>query len=175
MNYFIIFAVIIVFIILLVFAKGKNKNDSKYFYKNQLNRVKNAKYDKKRLFNQTEAISYKALAKITADNCFIFAQVSLGEILKNKNYRLYKDIMSKRVDFLITDNNFNPIAVVEINGTGHYLSSSSHYRDEIKRISVESAGIKYLSVQGNTNNIETNIINTCLPEFAKLKCNKKSG
>lgn len=46
-------------------------------------------------------------------------QTNLGEILKSSPDE-HKTINCKRADFCIVDKEFMPVAVVEVNGTGHY-------------------------------------------------------
>jgi len=46
-----------------------------------------------------------------------------------------------------------PVAVIEVNGTGHYQNNALE-RDEIKRIAVESAGIRYIAIRENENKKE---------------------
>ncbi len=79
-------------------------------------------------------------------------QTSLGEILRS-SHEGYKTINSKRVDFCIVDKEFMPVAVIEVNGTGHYQGDALQ-RDETKRVAIEGAGIKYIAIRENENTQE---------------------
>ncbi|SUO97355.1 DUF2726 domain-containing protein [Suttonella ornithocola] len=134
--------------IFVLFAKQKqhkryNRSD---YYDNQKQRVEVGGYKKQALLNQTEQVAYKAITTAVSDkNLRVFAQVSLGEILTHSHKKLYLDIMSKRVDFLLTDQNFIPIMVIEIHGSGHYSKNAEH-RDNIKKIALTSADVDYLAI-----------------------------
>lgn len=76
-------------------------------------------------------------------------------LLYCKGLRLYEDIASKRADFVITDSENVPIKVIEIHGQGHYKGKTATKRDEIKKIAIEDAGIKYIAIA--VGNDEKNI------------------
>jgi len=110
-------------------------------------------YEKKRLLNRSEEKVYKAMLQIIYSNekngFKISMQPSLGEIL-NCEPEGHKTINSKRVDFCIVDRNYMPVAVIEVNGSGHYQGDALE-RDEVKRAAIESAGIKYIALRENEN------------------------
>ena len=84
---------------------------------------------------------------------YVFPQVSLGQIIRaNANLGWHADqahraINSKRCDLLIADRTGNPIAVLEYQGTGHNIGGTAVRRDEIKRIALERAGIRYVEIK----------------------------
>lgn len=122
------------------------------FYSEQQERVSTGDgYRKQKLLNETEKQAYKAMLDArNGRHLRIFVQVSLGEVLANSNKRLYYDINSKRVDFLITDAKFEPIMAIEIHGTGHH-NSTAWQRDTIKRAALTDAGIEYVSIVTNSH------------------------
>ena len=60
--------------------------------------------------------------------------------------RAFNIINSKRVDYLIVNQRFNPIIAIEYHGQGHYRGNYKA-RDEVKRITLEKAGIIYLAIR----------------------------
>ncbi len=124
--------------------------------KDQLSITLKNKYEKQRLLNKTEEEVYKIILRMIYTHAKgqykINMQTSLGEILRS-SYEGYKTINSKRVDFCIVDKEFMPVAVIEVNGTGHYQGDALQ-RDETKRTAIESAGIKYVAVRENENTQE---------------------
>ncbi len=157
------------FFIVLTNKKTKRKSEKNEFYKEQEQRVKIGGYKKQPLLNNTEDISRAAIIKaLTNTNKRLYAQVSLGEILQHDNYKLYKDIQSKRADFVITDNKNIPICVIEIHGNGHYQNKNTTKRDEIKKLALEDAGIKYIAIAvgNNPKQIYAQVINK-VKEFIK--------
>lgn len=114
------------------------------------------KYYPKKLLNNSEKQIYGLIQRIIAESSpgkfIVHAQVPLGEILFTKNKYAYGTINMKRVDFLITDLEFNPLLAIEYNGSGHYDKTSLE-RDEIKRSAIESANVRYLSIRENVNPI----------------------
>lgn len=148
--------VIIVAIAILTLAiggkKSKNKKSKEDFYKEQQDRVNVGGYKIQPLLNKTEEISRQAISKALEEKDYrIYAQVNLGEFLKHENWKLYKDISSKRADFVITDIKNIPIGVIEIHGQGHYQGKTATKRDEIKKAAIEDAGIKYLAIAVGKN------------------------
>ncbi len=118
--------------------------------------VRRNRYDWQPILNYSERKLYWKLINQCSKNKngIVFAQVSLGEILQHKDYSVYKDVNSKRCDFCITDRNFNPVAVIEYHGEGHY-GETSNLRDTVKRNAVESAGLLYFAI--TPNNIDNQL------------------
>jgi hypothetical protein len=84
---------------------------------------------------------------------YVFPQVSLGQIIRahaNSDWhadQAHRAINSKRCDLLIADRSGNPIAVLEYQGTGHNIGGTAARRDEIKRIALERAGVRYVEIK----------------------------
>lgn len=115
------------------------------------------KYEKQRLYNKTEEEVFKLLVQLIYTHAKgqykVNGQTSLGELLKTNNKYAFNVINYKRVDFCIIDKNYLPVAVIEVNGTGHYQNNALE-RDEIKRAAVESAGIRYIAIRENESKRE---------------------
>jgi Protein of unknown function (DUF2726) len=87
---------------------------------------------------------------------YVFPQVSLGQIIGTDGAELakaneaYRAINSKRCDLLIADRRGNPVAVLEYQGSGHNIGGTAERRDEIKRIALERAGVRFIEIQDGT-------------------------
>lgn len=173
---FILLAVVVVFSIVIPKKKikykspwSKPKNDSvigvyqtkkskplSYTKDSQLTVALNSKYEKQRILNTPEEEVYKIVLRMIYQHAKgqfkINMQTSLGEILKCEG-KGYDAIKCKRVDFCIVNKEFMPVAVIEVNGGGHYQGDAL-LRDETKRTAIESAGIKYIAVRENENPAE---------------------
>jgi hypothetical protein len=89
----------------------------------------------------------------------VFPQVSLGEILGTEGTYPESDdaywaISSKRCDILIADRRGNPIAALEYQGSGHDLGGTAKQRDKIKKIALERAGVQFIEIKINTDEIQ---------------------
>lgn len=91
----------------------KNQDDNEYIKNNQSDidnqddECNENAYEKKEyLLTRNELKFYKQLKKITDKlNLTIFAQVSLYQIIKNKEFKDFNKIRSKSIDFVITEDN----------------------------------------------------------------------
>lgn len=160
---------ILIFVLVVIYLfviSGKGSNDRKH-YKNEVSKTKKTFYQTKPLLNFSERKVYWSLVKICqqSDSMKVFAQVSLGEVLSHKNLDIYKVVMCKRLDFCITDKNFNPIIAIEYNGKGHY-NNTSDLRDKIKRQAVESSGMSFVTI---TPNNQEQALQTILDYIAPKK------
>lgn len=109
--------------------------------------TRRSKYSRQKLLNNPERDLYWKLVTICKNNkVIISAQVNLGEILQSEEG--YKTIQCKRCDFCITDRSFNPLVVIEYNGSGHFNDTSKE-RDEIKKTAIESSGIALFIITEN--------------------------
>jgi hypothetical protein len=75
----------------------------------------------------------------------VFAQTSLGEILRTADDRARSSINSKRVDILVIATNGDPVLVVEYHGGGHHQNNAAA-RDAVKREALRKAGVQYLEI-----------------------------
>ncbi|WP_298080858.1 DUF2726 domain-containing protein [uncultured Cardiobacterium sp.] len=113
------------------------------------------RYQKKTVCNANEQAAYAAawdVVRARQRKERVLPQVSLGEIIMHPNGRIHAAINSKRVDLLVTDAQFNPLVVIEIDGSGHYLSNYSRINDETKTLALRSAGIPLLRIAAKHDN-----------------------
>ena len=114
-----IYTILIILIILLGINIALNKfNINK---NNEKENINIGLYEKKEyLMTKNELKFYKQLKKITDKmNLTIFTQVSLYQIIKNKEYKDFNRIKSKSIDFVITENNGKIKLCIELDDNTH--------------------------------------------------------
>jgi hypothetical protein len=117
----------------------------------QLRTVENNEYRAQNLLRHQEAKVFAAAESAVREagaDWRVFAQVSLGEVLICENREGFNAINAKRVDLLITDAGFAPIAAIEYQGSGHHLGKAAA-RDAVKKEALRRAGIAYIEITGN--------------------------
>ena len=141
--------------------KNKNEQEQKsHDFKKEkaeenLRIARKNRYQKKTVCNANEQAAYAAawdVVRARQRKERVLPQVSLGEIIMHPNGRIHAAINSKRVDLLVTDAQFNPLVVIEIDGSGHYLSDYSRINDEAKTLALRSAGIPLLRIAAKHDN-----------------------
>lgn len=119
----------------------------------QLKLVMAATFTKQRVLSTSEARVMIEAERAIADLAMpwhVMAQVSLGEILRCPDAAAFSAINSKRVDLLIVDEEHDPIAAVEYQGTGHWQGSAAA-RDAVKREALRKAGVAYVEVMAGSH------------------------
>ena len=115
-----LYLILIIIIILLAINTFLNKftiadkNDNNNNYNND-------SYERKEyLMTKNELKFYKQLKKITDKlELTIFAQVSLYQVIRNKNFKDFNKIKSKSIDFVITENNGKIKMCIELDDKSH--------------------------------------------------------
>jgi len=116
---------------------------------NQRRFVNCAQFKRKSLIGFEERYVYEAaLAAIRGTGFRIDCQVSMGEFIGTEDALAFSSINAKRSDFLISDEAFMPVMVIEHQGSGHDQGNAPQ-RDEIKRIVLEKSGIELLETTKN--------------------------
>ncbi len=114
-----LYLTLIIVIIILIIEKLINKKENE----NKTNIISNYSeiYEKKEyLLTQTELKFYKLLKNITDKlELSLFIQVSLYEIIKNKNFKDFNKIKSKSIDFVITEKNCKIKLCIELDDKTH--------------------------------------------------------
>src|SRR4029077_4294720 len=114
----------------------------------QLYAVMAAPFERRRLLNRCEYQTFKIIeADIAAARrgYRVFAQTSLGEVLRSPDEDAFHSINSKRVDILIVDQGGWPVAAVKYQGDGHYQGTAAA-RDAVKKEALRKAGIRYVEI-----------------------------
>ena len=112
----------------------------------QLRAVMAGSFEKQRVLSSSE---YRIFAivedEITAQRAGyrVFAQTSLGEILRSNNHAAFHSINSKRVDILVVDRGGWPYLAVEYHGDGHFQGTAAA-RDAVKKEALRKAGVRYI-------------------------------
>jgi len=118
------------------------------YYRQQVELIRGKGYRSKRLLNKGEQQVFWALVRWgRREGLRIFPQVSLGEVFTSSDEERYFAINSKRADFVLTDAQFCPLALIEYHGSGHWLSSDADARDDVKRAAAETAGLAYVAIR----------------------------
>lgn len=107
----------------------------------------NQKYIKKDyLLTQTELKFYKLLKQITDElNLVICPQVTLYQIVKNKNFKDFNKIQSKCIDFVITEPNLKIKLCIELDDYTHNKNKRVK-RDEFINKLFSDLGIKLIRI-----------------------------
>ncbi len=105
-------------------------------------------FERRALMNKTEERLFKMLRGELPSGWTVMCQVSYGSFLKNRDYRRYMSVNSKRADFVVLDPGLAVAAVVEYQGSGHYGNTrQSRIRaeesDKIKRRACSQAAIPF--------------------------------
>ena len=122
---------------------------------------------RRRVMNRGEYDLFRAAMGVTGQQLpggafpfYVFPQVSLGQIIgtqdpgKPESEAAYRAINSKRCDLLLADRSGNPVAVLEFQGSGHDIGGTAKRRDEIKRIALERAGVRFIEIADGTTPFE---------------------
>lgn len=139
--------------------------DPNYSYvedNNQLARVTNATFTAQPILNRTEYSVFRVvenLAKAEMPGHRVFAQTSLGEILRCPDHDAYRAINSKRVDILIVNPTGMAVAAIECQGAGHYQKNAA-MRDAVKKEALRKVGVPTIEVlpSDGPSNIEAKIM-----------------
>lgn len=136
---------------------------------NQLTTVTNASFSAQSIMNKGEysvfALTEK-FVKAYLPGHRVFAQTSLGEILKSPDRNAFLAINSKRVDILIVNPFGVGILAIEYQGDGHYQQNAP-MRDAVKKEALRKAGIPTVEINANDLKpaIETKIQMALLPHL----------
>jgi len=107
----------------------------------------NEKYSKKDyLLTQTELKFYKILKQITDElNLVICPQVTLYQIVQNKNFKDFNKIQNKSIDFVITEPNLKIRLCIELDDYTHKKSKRIK-RDEFINKLFSDLNIKIIRI-----------------------------
>ena len=112
----------------------------------QLHAVMAGSFKKQRVLGPSEYRVFKIIEDeiaVQRAGYRVFAQTSLGEILKSNNRNAFHSINSKRVDVLVVDRGGWPFLAVEYQGRDHYQGTAAG-RDAVKKEALRKAGVRYM-------------------------------
>ena len=124
----------------------KRKRFKKTQAEENLRIVRENRYQAKKICNANERAAYTAACAVIWERQRkerVFVQVSLGEIIMHPHGRVHAAINSKRVDLLVTDEQFNALIAIEIDGSGHHLTNYSHIMMREKLWRCARLGFRY--------------------------------
>lgn len=99
-------------------------------------------YRKKRVLNATERRVFAALVSVCQENGWrVLPQVSMGQIVASDDEKEWMAVRGLVPDFCVTDKDFVPLAIVEVNGEGHDPKN-----DRRKKILCKKIGMAYVEV-----------------------------
>ena len=138
--------ILIVLVLILIFKNVKLKRNISPILQKDENNYKNQYVKRDYLLTETELKFYKQLKKITDDlELVICPQVTLYEILRNKNYKDFNKIQSKSIDFVITEQNLKIKLCIELDDQSHYKTKRVQ-RDMFINKLFEDLNIKLLRI-----------------------------
>ena len=103
-------------------------------------------YDAKRtLISKSEQSFYSTIVAAVPNGYCVFPQINLASFILRMDGARFHNELFRNVDFLITDEEFCPKFVIEINDQTH-MTSERRERDEKVRFICEEAGIPIVSL-----------------------------
>ena len=103
-------------------------------------------YERKRaLLTDIEREYFMVIQNVLPQGHFVFPQINLVAFIERTDNARYHNELFRNVDFLITDSNFAPEIVMEINDRTH-LTPERRERDEKVRNICEEAGIPIVNL-----------------------------
>ena len=135
------------------FGKTQSPTSGLHDPAEQLRAITNAKFQRKRIMNQTEFKVFRAAESALPFGYRLMAQTSLGEVLGAAksddpvaDRRAHASINSKRLDIAIIDRAGFVALAIEVHGAGHYGKHTTFIRDAVKREALRRADIPMLEV-----------------------------
>lgn len=103
-------------------------------------------YDvRKTLISKSEQGFFEAIKSCVPEGYCVFPQISLASIVDRTDDSRFHNELFRNVDFLVTDANYTPKIIIEINDQTH-LNNDRKERDEKVRKICEEAGIPILNL-----------------------------
>lgn len=99
---------------------------------------------KGKLMSKTENDFYQAIKQSVPEGYIVFPQMNLAAFIKRTDNARFHNELFRNVDFLITDSEYMPKTIIEINDNSH-LTPERQERDEKVRNICEEAGIPIIT------------------------------
>lgn len=81
--------------------------------------TKTKTYKPKRLLTPTELRFFKAISNAIQNDYILLPQINLASIIERTDEHKYQNELYRNIDFVIFDNSYNPILLIEINDKTH--------------------------------------------------------
>ena len=118
---------------------------------------------KKTLLSKSEQLYFEEIKKAVPNGYCVFPQINLATIIKRTDNSRFQNELYRNTDFLITDENYRPLIVIEINDLTH-LNNDRKKRDEKVKNICDEAGLPIImlwtSYGVNPEYIKTRITET---------------
>lgn len=95
---------------------------------------------KKTLITKSEQRYYQVILSVLKDNYYVFPQINLATFISKADKKKYHNELFRNVDFLVTDKEYKPLFVIEINDKTHNEPARRERDEKVKKICAE-AGI----------------------------------
>ncbi len=111
-------------------------------------------FGRRSLMNKSEIRVFKILQRELPESWLIMCQVSYGAFLKNKSFKRYMTVNSKRADYVLVSPDLVVTAVIEYQGSGHFGNTTNGRdravkSDRIKRQALKEANILLFEAPAN--------------------------
>lgn len=97
------------------------------------------------LISKNEAAFFKAIKSVLADDYRLFPQINLASFINRVDNARFQNELFRNVDFLITDTQYCPKMVIEINDRSHLTRERRERDEKVKKI-CEEAGIPIINL-----------------------------
>ena len=109
--------------------RSKNSENNNFLYE-----------AKKALITETEKEFYIAIKSSLSAEYQVFPQINLASFIERTDNSRFRNELFRNVDFLVTDSNYMPKVVIEINDKTHLENERKERDEKVKKI-CEEAGI----------------------------------
>ncbi len=145
--------VVLVFVIIYQIIKSSNLEKRSYEIKDAyLNlAIKKKLISRRKFIRYDENELYKTLTNITGDNFIVIPQVHLCDIADVKvgyldHDNLYYELKRIIYDYAIFDKNFEPLALIELNGKSHFQDNRIN-RDAIAENNAKNLNLPLIPIK----------------------------
>lgn len=100
---------------------------------------------KSSLMTDNEKEYYKCIKEVIPEGYSVQPQVNLASFIVKKDHSRFQNELYRNVDFLIIDENFKPILIIEINDQTHFKHERKVRDEKVEKI-CEEAGIPLMKL-----------------------------
>ncbi|MBQ7102291.1 MAG: DUF2726 domain-containing protein [Clostridia bacterium] len=100
---------------------------------------------KSSLISKNEQLFYDTIKEVIPDGFFVFPQINLASFINRTDDARFHNELFRNVDFLITNEKYQPLIVIEINDQTH-LNADRKERDEKIQKICQEAGIPIIKL-----------------------------
>ena len=100
------------------------------------------------ILTKVENQFYTAIKKALPEGYLVFPQINLAAFVDRNDQAKYRNELFRNIDFLITNEDYQPLVAIEINDQSH-LTAERKARDERVKNICEEAGIPLIKLWTN--------------------------